>query len=263
MRRFTLIELLVVIAIIGILASLLLPALQTAQARAKLALCLGNQRQQHLASVAYADDANGMLPTGRNSIRLADLYDSSSATPWALAGLLATGGYLGSIDVLIDPDYAVPCVNPTCAVNDYASLTLPAIQSAFRASMGTDSPPTSSRIQCTYAMFTVADPWGGWRRIDGTSGRPGATTSPSHQNLGALIQCRVSGRIGAVADPYSCRANGHSRQNVNTTFLDGHTRTFPVTTVEFPGGSYYGNYYTGWTSVASGFWLWADYQDGK
>src|SRR5882762_9871591 len=61
-KAFTLIELLVVIAIIAILASLLLPALALAKAKAQGIRCLGNLKQLQLCWLIYPDDNGGLMP---------------------------------------------------------------------------------------------------------------------------------------------------------------------------------------------------------
>jgi prepilin-type N-terminal cleavage/methylation domain-containing protein/prepilin-type processing-associated H-X9-DG protein len=59
---FTLIELLIVIAIIGILASMLLPALSMARAKAKESFCSNNLKQIFLGFQLYINDHNNWIP---------------------------------------------------------------------------------------------------------------------------------------------------------------------------------------------------------
>jgi prepilin-type N-terminal cleavage/methylation domain-containing protein len=59
---FTLVELLVVIAIIAVLASLILPAMDKAKARAKLSRCISNQRQIGLSFHLYTQDYDDYFP---------------------------------------------------------------------------------------------------------------------------------------------------------------------------------------------------------
>jgi prepilin-type N-terminal cleavage/methylation domain-containing protein len=70
---FTLVELLVVIAVIGILASLLLPALTRAKQKGQGILCMSNHRQLAIAWQMYVSDNREHLPFASHSPRHPDM----------------------------------------------------------------------------------------------------------------------------------------------------------------------------------------------
>jgi prepilin-type N-terminal cleavage/methylation domain-containing protein len=60
--HFTLIELLVVVAIIGILVSILLPALSSARKKTETAVCMSNLKQIYTATATYSAKNNNFFP---------------------------------------------------------------------------------------------------------------------------------------------------------------------------------------------------------
>ena len=96
-RLFTLIELLVTVAIIGMLASLLLPALSTAKSLSRQISCQNKMRQIYLVTNMYSNDFNDYwIPLHEN--QAAD--DAAHGWGWTLYRF----DYLKNTSVLLCPD---------------------------------------------------------------------------------------------------------------------------------------------------------------
>jgi prepilin-type N-terminal cleavage/methylation domain-containing protein/prepilin-type processing-associated H-X9-DG protein len=118
-RGFTMIELLVVIAIVGMLASVLLPAIQAAREAARRAQCASHLRQLGIAATCYAT-AKKTFPAGvqQSHFEQPVMYRGISLFAFLLP-------YLEESNVLVRWDYRDPMRNVDQGPQSNTAVVLP------------------------------------------------------------------------------------------------------------------------------------------
>jgi len=113
-KLFTLIELMVVVAIIGILVSILLPSLRGAREKAKMAVCLSNNKQIATAFYTYAPQNNNLYPATDRKIEFTDLLGMGGYDGRNLPYSIAAAGKITDIQYASEIYYC-----PSAAYNQF------------------------------------------------------------------------------------------------------------------------------------------------
>ena len=166
-KGFTLIELLVVIAIIAILAAILFPVFARAREKARQTSCLSNLKQLGLATIAYAQDYDEMLPPLR-----AGAYCDASRTNGLAVHVIYP--YVKNAQVYICPSRKNPAgICGNCSVASRAQIS----RSSYAFGCGLKAPGTSNGLDTALIrrpaeMFMIGDSRGGnyWRPANDQTG---------------------------------------------------------------------------------------------
>jgi type II secretory pathway pseudopilin PulG len=110
-----------VVALIAILAALLMPALRSAMARARAAMCLSNLRQLGTAFVMYANDRDGYFPHSKIVISPREIHNFPDKLKEADLVPGSADRAARSVFMCAEYDLAVYKSNYASVINTYAA----------------------------------------------------------------------------------------------------------------------------------------------
>jgi prepilin-type processing-associated H-X9-DG protein len=207
LSAFTLIEMLTIIAIIGLLAGLLLPALNSAREKGRRVACASNLRQIGIAIQAFASDNDNHTPVAYT------VTAGGGTIPWYTA--LTNGGYT-TLKVFQCPDDRQPRTS-----GDHPRSYAIVVGQGNTTSSGSGGNfwIAGSRLTCPYLTNTAT-------AIVGEFYGDQINPAPTIEDNGTISPYITSSSDpyaqGSTIPPSSKHANDPSHLKGNYLFLDGH-----------------------------------------